>query len=61
MRLIIAFRIVLCTMIAIVRYPAEIVIDILVVDRSSPSAGCGSNRRRRRSGVPSCHDLKGGQ
>jgi len=44
-------------MIVIVMYRAEIVIEILVVDRSSASPGAG-RKRRRRSVAPSCHDLK---
>jgi len=44
-------------MIVIVGYRAEIVIEILVVDRSSASPGAG-RKRRRRSAAPSCHDLK---
>jgi hypothetical protein len=39
-------------MIVIVRYRAEIVIKILVVDRSSASPGAG-RKRRRRSAAPS--------
>jgi len=36
---------------------AEIVIEILVVDRLSAFPGAG-RKRRRRSAAPSCHDLK---
>jgi hypothetical protein len=43
-----------------VGYRAEIVIEILVVDRLSASAGAG-RKRRRRSAAPSCHDLKRGE
>jgi len=41
----------------IVGYRAEIVVEILVVDRSSASPGAG-RKRKRRSAAPSCHDLK---
>jgi len=40
-----------------VGYRAEIVIEIVVVDRSAASPGAG-RKRRRRSAAPSCHDLK---
>jgi len=43
--------------IVIVGYRAGIVIEILVVDRSSASPGAG-RKRRRRSVAPSCHDIK---
>jgi len=43
--------------ILIVGYGTEIVIRILVVDRSSASADAG-RKRRRRSAAPSFHDLK---
>jgi len=42
----------------IVRYRAEIVIEILVVDRLPASAGGGRKRRRSRIAAPPCHDLK---
>jgi len=41
----------------IVGYRAEIILEILVVDRSSPSPGIG-RKRKRGSPVPSGHDLK---
>jgi len=45
--------------IVIVGYRAEIVIEILIVDRSSASPGAGRKRRKRSAGgAPSCHDLK---
>jgi len=37
---------------------AEIMIEILVVEWSPASPGAGMRRSRRRSGVPSCNDLK---
>jgi len=43
--------------IVIVEYSAEIVIQILVLDRSSASLGAG-RKRRRRCAAPSCHDLR---
>jgi hypothetical protein len=45
------------TIIVIVRYRAEIVIDILIMDRSSASP-CAGRKRRKRSAAPSCDDLK---
>jgi len=43
----------------IVRYRAEIVIQMLMVDRSSAFPGAGRKRRgRKRSAAPSCLDLK---
>jgi len=44
-------------MIVIVRYRAEIVIEMLIVDKSSGYPGAG-RKRRRRSAATSCHDLK---
>jgi len=44
--------------IIIVVYHAEIVIELNVVDRLSPSPGAGRKRRRRRSAAPSGHDEK---
>jgi len=38
--------IVISTIIVIVGYHAEIIIEILIVDRSSASPGAGRNRRR---------------
>jgi len=55
-RLVGGFAVVLSTIISIVRNCAEIVIEILVVDRSSAPPDEGRNRRRR-SAAPSCHDL----
>jgi len=46
------------TIIVIVGNHAEMVIKILVVDRLPASPCPGRKRRRRRSAVPSCHDLK---
>jgi len=40
------------------RYRAEIVIEILVVGRSSASPGTVWKRRRWRSVAPYCHDLR---
>jgi len=40
------------------RYHAEIAIEILLMDRSSPSPGAGRNRSRRRSVAFSGHDCK---
>jgi len=45
------------TIIINVEYRTEIVVDILVVDRSSASPGAG-RKRRRRSVAPSGQDLK---
>jgi len=36
----------------------EIIIEILIMDRSSATSGAGSRMRRRRSEVPSCYDLQ---
>jgi hypothetical protein len=47
--------------IVIVRYWAEIVIEILIVDRYSLYQGAGRTRRRRRSVGHSQHDFKKGQ
>jgi len=44
--------------ILIVGYHAEIVIEIIIVDRLSASSETGRERRRRRRVAPSCHDLK---
>jgi len=41
-----------------VGYRAQIVIEILIVDRLSASPSAVKKRRRRRSAAPSCHDLK---
>jgi len=43
--------------IGIVAYRTEIVIEILVVDRTSASPGAGK-KRRRRSAAPSYHYLE---
>jgi len=43
----------------IVRSRPDIVIGILVLDRSSASPGAGSKRSRRRRAAPAWHDLKG--
>jgi hypothetical protein len=48
---------VILTIIVIVRYRAEIVIEILFVDRLSASPGA-ARKRRRRSVAPCCHDVK---
>jgi len=44
--------------VVIVGYCDDIVIEILIFDRSSASPGAGRQRRRRRSPAPLCHDLK---
>jgi len=44
--------------ILIVGYRAEIVLQILVVDRSLAAPGAGRRWRRRRSAAPSCDDSK---
>jgi hypothetical protein len=59
-RLIVGFCNVISTIVVIVGYCAEIVIEILVVDRLSPSPGAG-RKRRKRSVVRSCRDLKRGR
>jgi len=57
--LIVRFGNVLSMFSVIVRDLAEIVIQFLVMDRSSHSPGVRrKRRRRRRSEVPSCHELK---
>jgi len=56
-RLVVGSWIVILTIIVIVGYRAEVVIEILIVDRSSASPGAGW-KRRRRSSAPCCHDLK---
>jgi len=48
---------VISTIIVIVGYQVEIVIEILIVDRLSAPAGAG-RKRRRRSAAPSCHDVE---
>jgi len=45
-------------MIEIGVYHPEIVIEIIIVDRSSGSPGPGRKSRRRRSAASSGHDLK---
>jgi len=58
-RLIVRFYIVMSTISEIVGYHAEIVLEILIVDRLSASPGAGRKRRRRRRSVAhSCHDIK---
>jgi hypothetical protein len=42
--------------IVIAWYHAEIVNEILIVDRSSAYLGAGKKRRRRRCAAPSCHN-----
>lgn len=46
------------TIIVIVGYCAEMLIVILVMDRSSASPGTGRNRRRRTRAAPLCYDLR---
>jgi len=56
--LVVGLWIVISTIVVIVGYHAEIVIEFLVVVRLSASCGAGSKKRRRRSAAYSCHDLK---
>jgi len=56
--LVVGFQIVIWMIILSVRYRAEVVISILVVDRLSASPRAGRKRRGRKSVVPCCHDLK---
>jgi len=55
--LIVRFWSVISTIIVIVGYCAEIVIEILVVDRSSTSPGSWMKRSKRRSAAPSSDDF----
>jgi len=57
-RLILWFWIDISTIIVIVLYCAEIVIETLILDRLSASPGARRKRTRWRSEVPWCHDLK---
>ena len=51
------YTLLMSTIIVIVRYHAEIVLEILVMDRSSAASGTG-RKMRRRSTAPACHDLQ---
>jgi len=59
-RLVVGDGIVFWVTILVVRYHVKIVIEILVMDRSSVSSSTGKKRRRRRrsSVTSSFHDLK---
>jgi len=49
---------IISTIVVIVGYCAEIVIKILLLDRSSASLCAGRERRRSRSVAPLCHDFR---
>jgi len=51
-------RIIILMINGIVWYRAEIVILILIVDRTSGTPGGRRKKRRRRCAAPWCHDLK---
>jgi len=46
------------TVIVVVGYRCEIVIDILAMDGLSSSPGARRRRKRRTSAVPGCYDVK---